>query len=166
MSKFYDDVLMGSQVKELVKVLLEKSGYSVFPYGYESSLSDIKNKLRAKGTKNSRTVRMIRSTPDLLVYDKERKDIMFVEVKMRSAPKASRIKYLKIGWYQEFWKDSILIIVIPCGKVFYTQKILELENKQSYDATTDFKEINEIFTKVQIEDISHFKAKALKIMKK
>ena len=42
MSKFYDDMLKGNQIKELVKVRLEKSGCVVFLYGYESTLSDIK----------------------------------------------------------------------------------------------------------------------------
>ena len=46
MSKFYDDMLKGNQMKELVKVLLEKSGYTVLPYGYESTLSDMKKKLK------------------------------------------------------------------------------------------------------------------------
>lgn len=52
MSKFYDDMFKGNQIKELVKVLLEKSGYLVFPYGYESTLSDVKKKLNVKGAKN------------------------------------------------------------------------------------------------------------------
>jgi len=37
LSKFYDDMFKGGAAKELVKTLLEKSGYSVFPYGYEST---------------------------------------------------------------------------------------------------------------------------------
>lgn len=52
LSKFYDDMFKGNQIKELVKVLLEKSGYLVFPYGYESTLSDVKKKLNVKGAKN------------------------------------------------------------------------------------------------------------------
>ena len=64
---FYDRVLAGNQIKEVVKILLEKSGYSVLPYGYESTLSGLISKLGVKYTKKSRTVRRIKSSPDLLV---------------------------------------------------------------------------------------------------
>jgi len=128
MSSFHDDLLKGSQIKDLIKVLLQKSGYSVFPYGYETTISEIRNKLAEKGTKNSRTVRRIRSSPDLLVYDQEKKDLMLVEVKMRRAPRETSIKYLKrIADYKKFWNDSILVVIAPCGDIMYAQKVSELE---------------------------------------
>jgi len=34
LSEFYENVLEGNQIKEIIKVLLEKSGYLVLPYGY------------------------------------------------------------------------------------------------------------------------------------
>ena len=101
MNQFYDDVFKGNQIKELVKVLLEKSGYSVYPYGYESTLLNIRKKLREEGTKNSNTVRRIRSSPDLLVYDPFRKDLILIEVRMRKAKKQNQIRYLKINWCKE-----------------------------------------------------------------
>jgi len=67
LSKFYDDMSKGNQVKELVKVLLERSGYLVFPYGYESTLADVKKKLNVRDARNSRTARRIRSTPDSFI---------------------------------------------------------------------------------------------------
>jgi len=167
LSSFHDDLLKGSQIKDLIKVLLQKSGYSVFPYGYESTFSEIRNKLSEKGTKNSRTVRRIRSSPDLLVYDKEKKDLMLVEVKMRGAPKVTSIKFLKrITDYKEFWSDSVLVIIVPCGDIMYAQRVSELEVKQTYNALADFDKFGEIFTRVKAEDISHYKEKALQIMEK
>ena len=166
MSKFYDDMLKGDQVKGLVKILLEKAGYSVLPYGYESTLSDMKKKLSGKDVRNSRTARRIRATPDLLVFDEERKDVMLVEVKMRSAPKETSIKYLRITYYREFWGDSILVVLVPCGNVFYAQKVSELEIKQTYNARKDFERFEDVFTKVKAEDVSDFRDKALQIMKK
>ena len=44
-SDFYYDLLKGNQTKEIVKAMLEKSGYDVFPYGYESSFMELKKKL-------------------------------------------------------------------------------------------------------------------------
>lgn len=167
MSSFHDDLLRGSQIKDLIRVLLQKSGYSVSPYGYESTFSEIRNKLAIKGTKNSRTVRRIRSSPDLLVYDEERKDLMLVEVKMRSAPRETSIKYMKrVADYKQFWDDSILVVIVPCGDVMYAQKVSELEVKQTYNATTDFEKFEDVFPRVSKEDLSHFKAEALRIMGK
>lgn len=167
LSRFHDDLLKGSQIKDLIKVLLQKSGYSVFPYGYESTLSEIRNKLAEKDTKNSRTVRRIRSSPDLLIYDQQKKDLMLVEVKMRSAPRETSIKYLKrISDYKEFWNDSILVVLVPCGDVMYAQKISELEVKQTYNAISDFERFEDVFTRVKTEDISHYRENALKIMEK
>lgn len=161
MSTFYDGMLKGNTIKELVKVLLEKSGYLVVPYGYESTFSNIKKKLRDKSSKNSRTARRIRTSPDLLVYDEKRNDVMLVEVKMRRTPDESNIKYLRIRNYKEFWDDSILVVVILSSNVFYAQKINELEIRKEYHATKDFEKIQDIFTRVKAEDLSHFKARAL-----
>jgi hypothetical protein len=49
--EFFENVLEGNQIKELIKVMLEKAGYLVLPYGYESTLSDLRKRLVKKGTK-------------------------------------------------------------------------------------------------------------------
>ncbi len=166
LSDFYRDMLKGNQTKELIKVLLEKSGYLVLPYGYESTLSDMKRRLRERGARNSRTIRRIRTSPDLLVYDGERKDAMLVEIKMRRALKATSIKYLKVANYKEFWDDSVLVLVVPSGNVFYAQKISELEIKQTYNAHTDFEKFEDFFTRVDPRDIADFRTKARPIVGK
>jgi len=159
-------VLKGSQIKDAVKVLLEKSGYKIFPYGYESTLSDIKNKLNQKNSKNSKTARRIQSSPDLLVYDDQRNDVMLVEVKMRRAPSETKVMNLKITNCKEFWEDSILVVVVPSGNVFYAQIVNELEDKEEYNLNRDFLRIEEIFTRIKSDDVSHFKEQVLQIMKK
>jgi len=164
---FFDQVLEGNQIKEVIKVMLEKSGYLVLPYGYESTLSGLRRRLGEKGTKKSRTVRRIRASPDLLVYDDEKKDLMLVEVKMRNARKETKILIYPhfVANYKEFWNDSILAIVVPCGNIFYAQGVGELEVKGEYDATLEFEKFEDVFARVKKEDISHFKTKALQIMK-
>jgi len=165
--EFFDQVLEGNQIKEVIKVMLEKSGYLVLPYGYESTLSGLRRRLGEKGTKKTRTVRRIRASPDLLVYDDEKKDLMLVEVKMRNARKETDILIYPhfIANYKEFWNDSLLVVVVPCGNIFYTQCVGELEVKSEYDATREFEKFEDVFTRVKKEDISHFKTKALQIMK-
>ena len=165
--KFYDDMFKGGTTKELVKVLLEKSGYDVYLYGYERTLTELKNKLRARCTKKSRTVRRIRSSPDFLVYDEKRKDLMLVEVKMRKAPIETKvlIDAPKVAIYKEFWNDTILVVVIPCGNVLYAQKVNELETKGMYNATTDFEKFEDVFTRVTAEDLLHYRTKAKELWK-
>lgn len=143
-AKIHDYFLKGSIFKEIVKVMLEKSGYTVYPYGYESALPDVKSKLR--DAKNSETTRRIKSSPDLLVYDDQMNDLMLVEVKMRSrAP--PRIKPREIENYKEFWNDCILVVVIPEGSIFYAQRIRQLETKQVYYRIEDFEKFQDIFTR-------------------
>lgn len=163
-TRFFDDVLKGNIYKDIVKLLLEKSGYTVYPYGYESTFSHVKSQLK-KNTKNSRTVRRIRSSPDLLIYDEQRNDLMLVEVKMRTQV-PPRIKPRQIENYKEFWNDSILVVIVPKGNVFYAQKISEIETRKEYYRIPDFEKFQDIFTRVKIEDLSHFKDKALQSMEK
>lgn len=170
--KYYDNLLEGNQMKDLVKVLLENAGYKVYPYGYESTFSDIKNKLREKGSGDSKTAHRIRSSPDLLVYDGKTKDVMLVEVKMRRQPNETSVSIYKgdklerIENYREFWNDSILILAIPSGNVFYAQKISELGPKDWYNMTTDFEKIEDVFTRIEAKDMSYFQAKAYRIMER
>ena len=163
-SKFYDDVLKGNVYKEIVKLLLERLGYTVYPYGYESTFSPVKSKL-TRNTRNSRTVRRIRSSPDLLVHDEQRNDLMLVEVKMRTKT-PPRIEPRKIENYKEFWNDSILVLVVPEENVFYAQRINELETRKEYYRLCDLEKFQDIFTKANEENISHFREVALENLEK
>ncbi len=122
MSDFYSNVLQGNRVKDLIRIMLETSGYTIYPYGYESTYSEIKKRLSDFGTKNTRTVRRIRSSPDLLIYDDE-KELMLVEVKMRNAPRERDVILYDEVWrtqaYKDFWNDAIFVLVVPCGHIFY-----------------------------------------------
>jgi len=158
-SKFIDMLLKGNIFKDIVKLLLEKSGYTVYPYGYESTFSSIKASL-TRNTRNSKTVRRIRSSPDLLVFDKKRNDLMLVEVKMRKHLQPN-IKQRIIENLKEFWDDSILVLVVPKDNVFYAQKISELETREKYYRLIDFEKFQDIFTRVREEDLINFKNKAL-----
>ena len=162
--EFYDAMLRGNVYKDMVKLLLEKSGYTVYPYGYESTFSHVRSKL-TRSSKNSRTVRRIRSSPDLLVFDQQRNDLMLVEVKMRMQV-PPKIKPRLIENYKEFWNDSILVLVVPKGNVFYAQKISELETRQEYYRLADFELFQDIFTRVGADDLSHFKDNATQNMEK
>jgi hypothetical protein len=163
-TQFYDDVLKGNAYKDMVRAILEQSGYSVYPFGYESTFSSVKSKL-TKDTKCSRTVRRMRSSPDFLVHDEQKKDLMLVEVKMRTKV-PPEIKPRLIENIKEFWNDSILVLVVPEGNVFYAQRICEIEIREKYYRLEDFEEFQSIFTKVQSDKLLHYKEKALQDLKK
>lgn len=166
MSKFYDDLLRGDAMKVLVRALLEKSGYLVCPYGYESSYSHITKKLQEKGALNTPTARRLKATPDLLVFDEQRKEAMLVEVKMRNAPDETSLGFLKLGRYRRFWNDSILVVAVPCGHVLYAQRVCNLEIKRNYNVETDFERFEDVFKRISSGDITDFTSKAVQIIKK
>jgi len=166
--EFYDDMHEGNVIVDLVRGLLQQSGYQVYLNGYEERFSQIKEQLNDKAVKNSRTVRMIRSSPDLLVYDKKGKNVLFVEVKMRRAPNENSVLLdaNQIACYREFWKDAILAIVIPCGSIFYAQRFSELETKSMFDAEIDFQKFEHFFTAVREADLERYRTKAIQAVKK
>lgn len=156
-----DNFLKGSIGTDIVKSLLEMSGYTVCHYGYEYTLLDALSKRTAK-TSNSETGRKIRKSPDLLVYDDE--EIMLVEVKTRFALPL-RINSFEMDVIKKHWNDAILVVIAPDENVFYAQRVSELEGPFGYYLSLeDFNKINEIFSKVGNEDISHYKEIASSIL--
>jgi hypothetical protein len=165
---FFEGMHEGNVITDLIRGLLQKSGYSVYLNGYEERFSEIKEYLNDNTVRNSRTVRMIRSSPDLIVYDKRKRDVMLVEVKMRRASNECAVllhdDLEKIACYKEFWNDAILVITIPSGQVFYAQKFNELEIKRKYNAETDFHRFEDFFVDVNKDDLAECKEKAKQAM--
>ena len=154
MSKINDDFLKGGIFKELVKSLLQKAGYTVIPYGYESTFSVLKRQISAPDVRNSQSVRRMKSAPDLVVFDNKRKDLMFVEVKMRGNLPAT-IKSTTIQGYKDFWDDCLLVLVVPDENVFYAQRVSVLQAKEYYNPNTDFNRIKEFFHDIEENDLEH-----------
>ena len=164
MSDFHDTLFKGNIFKELVKILFDKSGYLVIPYGYENPFSNIKKKLSQKHARDSLTALRIRSSPDLLVYDEQTEDAKLVEVKMSSYP-TPRFKQGQIETYKQFWNDAVLVMVLPFENVFYAQEIAKLGIKEQYDPKTDFKIIQEMFTRIKAEDLRNYGTIACSLIK-
>jgi hypothetical protein len=156
-----DNFLKGYLGTDLVKSLLQTSGYTVCHYGFEYTLPDVMSKRTSK-TSNSKTGRRIRKSPDLLVYDDQR--IMLAEVKMRlTSPLMFNSNEIEI--LQEFWNDAILVLIVPDETIFYAQKIEELEIPHGFCLELpDFGKLSDIFTRVTEEHISHYKEIALPIL--
>ena len=88
---------------------------------------------------------------------------MLAEVKMRTPQTEKKVwigEHL-MAMYQQFWDDSILVVVIPKGENFYAQEIKNLTPKRDYDLTEEFQKFEEIFNRVKEIDLIHFKRKAI-----
>jgi len=157
--EFFNGLLKGNLMKEIVSVMLQESGYQAIPYGYEITLTGLSEKLRYIPKKRSKTVRRIRASPDLLVYRPKKSvgnglcevdDLMLVEVKMRRirAGNTVRINRELITDYKDFWKDSILVIVVPKNEIFYAQYMSELDDTKDAHSIREFKKIQYIFKRL------------------
>jgi hypothetical protein len=163
-----DNYLKGALGRDIVRSLLESSGYTVCSYGYEETLLDAKSKYTYKKY-SSMTGRRLTHSPDLLVYD-DKDVMMLVEVKTRGKPKRARagevwIRSNELASLKNFWSDSILAVVVQEGDVFYAQRMSELEILPSgkYPLTA-FQKFQDIFTRITSETISHYKDIALQIL--
>jgi hypothetical protein len=139
---FDDDLMFGYFFKDIIVLLLDKCGYEVYPYGYESFFPNLKRKLY--NIEQQDAAERIRSTPDLLVKHPGEQRIDLVEVKARTASGKWGIGINEIERYRKFWPESILVLVIPSGNYFYAQHISKLDPKSSY-TPQDFRPFEEIF---------------------
>jgi len=139
---FDDHLIFGYFFKDIVMLLLDKCGYEVYPYGYESFFPNLKRQLYNR--QNPEVADRIRCTPDLLIRHPSDHQVDLVEVKARSASGTHGIVINEIELYCRFWPESILILVIPSGNYFYAQHISELKPKEYY-MPQDFRPLEEIF---------------------
>ena len=170
--KFYSESLKGNLMKEIVCAMLSEAGYQVFPYGYEMTFTGLSEKLRYIPKERSETVRRIRASPDLLVYRPKKKvssgcyevdDLMLVEVKMRTTLEDKiRIDGDLIKDYKQFWRDSILVIVVPNYDIFYAQDMDKLCETKDKHSIGEFKKIQYMFTRLaeQKEVLTKYQEKA------
>jgi hypothetical protein len=166
-NRFYENLLLGKLITDVISLLLQKSGYLVIPYGYESTHPSLLKKIHDGEIIQTKTVKRIRYSPDLLVYDDVNRSLVLVEVKMRTANQENKIRFdfYRIARYKEFYDDAILVLVVNTGDIFYAQKIEALDSsRQYYNVTTEFQKFEVFFDRVEEDDLSHFRNKALEIM--
>jgi len=138
----------------------------VFPYGFESTFSYIKIQLQARKIKDTPTIRRIRSSPDLLVYDTEEEEVWLVEVKSRNYDDETSVSIDKVDMYRRYWRDSILVVVVPHGHWFYAQYVQKLDVKNEYNLREDFEELEDIFSNINTDVLYHFKWSIAERMKR
>src|SRR3989442_4110462 len=122
---FNHDRVVGAAAKEILWSLLESCDYSVYPFGYESTFSSIRQRLREKRLENNDLAQRIRSMPDFLVTDSAEQP-QLVEVKFRKTWEVQNRPLIsfgnwEIGRYKKFWPESILVLLSPFGDRFFGQ---------------------------------------------
>jgi len=139
-------------------VILEESGYEVYPYGYESFLTPLKIKFEKDEIRSTRTARKIRSTPDLLVYDGESETVELLEVKSTRWDRTDGVLINALPRYKKHWNESTLTMILPAGHFFYAQSVSDLESKtEDFDMNKEFMWFEELFTKVKLKTLCSYK---------
>ncbi len=117
-SNFQISLLKGKIGQIILESIFENFGYEVHPYGYESRLTNIIKSLRKNWS--NQVIRQIRSTPDLLVYDKEKNEGFLIEVKFTTLkPEDYWIEEKQLKKYMELWGPAILIVIqYPTLRIF------------------------------------------------
>ena len=142
--------VIGNVGKELVRTLLEACEYSVYPFGYESYFTHIKDLIHEE---KIRKIPQLQRMPDLLVVAEDMRQIEMVEVIVRTRKKAKDVDIdkQKLEEIQNFWPNSILAVVLPKSEqVFYAENVSKLKVTDPEFVNFDISEspINEIFPKI------------------
>ena len=76
------------------------------------------------------------------------------------------IRAVEIRNIKEFWNDSVPVVIVPEGNVFYARRISELEIQENdHYQLSNFERFQNIFRRVQAEDISYYREIALRNMR-
>ena len=129
-TEFKLNLLKGRLAQAIIETIFQEFGYEVYPYGYESYLTNIINSMR-KGNANI-PIRKLRATPDLIVYDKELNEGYFLEVKATNTPDETKfwISKSKLQNYRTYWPEAILVIYcIPSANV-YCRQVMDIPIEQ------------------------------------
>ena len=151
--KFTRDLLVGGFFKNLVLTVLHNASYEVYPFGYESFLASIKRPLYNAEAIHSEAAERIRSTPDLVVLDRETGDVNLVEVKFRGHLWDNKRAHILVNLYRKYWSESVLVLVCPRGKIFYAQFVRNLTREDNFfPVAQDFLPLEEVFKHVSWEN--------------
>jgi hypothetical protein len=115
---FIISLLKGRIGQVILESIFANFGYEVYQYGYESHLTNIIKSLRKNWS--NQAIRQIRSTPDMLIYDKEHNDGFLIEAKSTTLkPENYWIESKQLKNYKELWGSAVLTIIhFPTLRVF------------------------------------------------
>jgi hypothetical protein len=124
------NLLKGRLAQVVIETIFREFGYEVYPYGYESYLTNIIRFLR-KANANI-PARKVRATPDLFVYDRERNEGFFLEVKATNTPDETRfwISTSALQTYLTHWQETVLVIYCIPSVNIYRRPIMDIRPEE------------------------------------
>jgi hypothetical protein len=128
-NNFALSLLKGRIGQSVVETYLIQSGYEVYPYGYENYFANITRFV--KKDQSDITTTKIRSSPDLLVYDRKNNERFLLQIKTTGVKDESAywIKKDDLDNYIKYWAEAILVVYsIRTGKI-YCLKIADIKNQ-------------------------------------
>jgi DNA-directed RNA polymerase subunit RPC12/RpoP len=129
-TEFQINLLKGRLAQVVIEAIFQEFGYVVYPYGYESHLTNIIKSMR-KGKANIAVSKM-RATPDLFVYDQEKNEGFSLEVKATSTPDETKywIRKPTLQSYISHWPEAILIIYCMPSMNIYCRQVMDISAEQ------------------------------------
>jgi len=129
-TEFHINLLKGRLAQVIIEAIFQEFGYEVYPYGYESNLTNIIKFLRKPDA--NIPVRKLRATPDIFVYDREVNDGFFIEIKATNTPDETSywISKSTLDTYNAFWSEAILTIYCLLSMNIYCCKIQDIHIEQ------------------------------------
>jgi DNA-directed RNA polymerase subunit RPC12/RpoP len=129
-TEFQINLLKGRLSQVVIEAIFQEFGYEVYPYGYESYLTNIIKSMR-KGNANI-SVRKLRATPDLIVYDRELNEGFFLEVKATNTPDETKFWISKptLQNYTTYWPEAILVVYCIPSMNTYCRQIKDISPEQ------------------------------------
>lgn len=115
--------LKGSIGQAVVVTYFCEFGYEIYPFGYENNYANVTRFVKRDYTNVIST--LLRSMPDLLVYDRDNDASYLLEIKATSRRDESRYWIAEDDFdsYRKYWAEAFLLIYfIPTANI-YCQKI-------------------------------------------
>jgi F0F1-type ATP synthase delta subunit len=113
MLDFARNIIKGKIAEIIFEFMFCSSGqYTVIPFGYEYSQSEIAQNLIL--LENKGLLETLRSTPDFILISKDKTQVYFVEVKFRNKLENQQIKEIAQKVVHH-WDHAFLFIATPQG---------------------------------------------------
>lgn len=133
---FHINALKGGIAQKIIEAIFLEFGYEVYPFGYESYFTNIIKSMSRIGS--NKPVFKIRSTPDIVVYDREIGEGFIIEIKATTYNSENyRINKKNLSNYLMFWPETLLMVF--CIRTFeiYCSPISHLSESNNQESCFD-----------------------------
>ena len=125
-TEFQINLLKGRLAQVVIETIFQEFGYEVYPYGYESYLTNIIKFMRKPNA--NIPVRKVRATPDIFIYDRELNDGFFIEIKATNTPDETSfwISKFTLETYNTYWPEAVLVVYCLPSMNIYCRQIKDM----------------------------------------